>query len=241
MGFKRLDQGLAYGLLQMRWALSNMIAYLAVTALLYGSQMTTQALAPDVMATAVKQYYCLGQPGDFLMGPLAEPEKPETIALHLRFRLSYHNRAMVPLIVPSGFRVANLIFNQSGATRKPSIVPYAPWVSAGDVTYGGIAKPNGHFEVIPPGGTWVPPEDRIYLKVHTGEPSNQQFELLGKKIFLRLELDHLRFDKALAMRLRKDWQSFGFLWASRVITNAIEIEIPQAPQFEDCSREYRID
>jgi hypothetical protein len=109
--------------------------------------------APIVRATVLRRYYCLGQPGAFFVGPWAEPESAGVITLRLVLHLSYSNVASRPLILPTPYRVAALIVRPSSGRLSSLVIPFQPWVSAGDLTQGGIDKPNRNFEIIPPGDT----------------------------------------------------------------------------------------
>ena len=67
-----------------------------------------------------------------------------------------------------------------------------------------------HFEVIPPGGSskWFnqPGTDEYaVLDVYNPAAKFQRAHLTGKKVFLQLELNHLRFPKSQADELTVRW------------------------------------
>jgi hypothetical protein len=53
---------------------------------------------------------------------------------------------------------------------------------------------------------------------------------LGKKLFLQLDLDHALLSGNLAHKLQEKWRSYGTLWAGKVRTQPIELDIPRSPK-----------
>jgi hypothetical protein len=66
-------------------------------------------------------------------------------------------------------------------------------------------------------------------------------ELLGRKIFFQLDLNHAMLPREVVRDLQPKWRSYGSLWAARIRTQPIQINIPRSPETSRCASEFRID
>ncbi len=215
-----------------------------------GYESKTSGPEPTVEITAFKQYYCLGRPGG---DGVPERLPPDAITLRLRIRLSYRNVGSRPLILPllKGLTALVISPTRAGATRRQSerVVPYFGRMIPEDLSQEGDQPTLNHnFEVIPPGGVFerrfsreTDFDEYVILDVRNPAGKFQRDDLRGKKIFLQLELNHLRFPKSQADELAVRWERYGYLWTGTVRSNPVEINIPRSPEFADCSHEYKID
>jgi hypothetical protein len=208
---------------------------------LFGFEPQATEIKPQVRATVKGEKYCLGQPGGVLVW---EKEAPGTITLRFHIEWTYTNPGAIPLILP--LRKDSMLVVRTAnrdLDRNERLIRFTPRVPAVDVTRGGTEHPTGpDFEVIPPGekGKSMFGEN-VFMTVHTLSSEQDRTDLLGTKMFLQLELDHLQFSKQLADELGKKWKEYGYLWTGKVRTQPIEIDVPLAPNFADCSHEHKVD
>ncbi len=199
----------------------------------------------SVRMMILQEKFCLGKPA----GPvIRERQPPDAITLRLKIRLSYHNQGPEPLIVPLS-RASSAIVSRNMAdviSRKNQfVIKYRPAPPPAQLVERGINldRPQSpFFEIIPSGG-----ENREYqnehviLRIHAPSKPNAATELLGRQIYLQLQLNHGQLSSALARDLANRWQAIGRLLTDEVRTEPIQITIPMVPKIGDCSSEYTID
>lgn len=220
-----------------------LLSFMGVALVLYAFQSESPEPPPSVRATIRNQYYCLGQPD----GPIGlEPLPPDAITMRLRIQLAYRNVAQRPLILPVVSGLTALIVSRTADDaihgRYELVVPYGGRMTPFELKPEELTEPKRDFEVIPPQSLskyLSQGEEYAILSVH--DPRGRRPELLGRRIFLQLEFDHLRFSRSVARDLAIKWERYGYLWTGTVVTEPIEINIPRSPQFADCSHEYTID
>lgn len=178
-----------------------------------------------------------------------EHQPPDAITFRLQLTLFYRNNGSKPLILPTS-EDPTLILSRSledvGRRTNQFEIQFrerrAPdsGLAARGVTLKRPREP--YFQVIPPGEEGpLGLREYVVLQVHNPSSKQAQTELLGQKIFLQLELDHLRLPEKLAQDLADRWRQYGDLWVGKVRSEAMEFDIPASPEFADCSREYKID
>jgi len=197
--------------------------------------MENDSFKPVVQAIVIRERYCLGQPGGVLVW---ERQLPDTVTLRLQVRLVYRNAGKDPLILPL-WQDPRLIVarNRDELERQnQSLIKFEPTIPH-------LEHPSvKDFKVIPPGDAIEPlPRENIILPVHTRSSEGSKSDMLGKRIFLQLELDHLQFSNSIAHRLADEWKRLGNLWTGKVRTEPIEVNVPLSPTISDCSREYKVD
>lgn len=218
---------------------------LVVVSLARGAQLNTGS-GPTVRAAIRDQKFCLGEPGIVSF----EHQHPDTVTFRLRIELYYRNTGSKPVILPtSRDPVVILSRNSADARRRQNQFhirlrekkpPEEEDLEAIGIDLDRPREP--YFQVIPPGkeGSVALPE-YVVLRVHNPSDKQAQTELLGKKIFIQLELDHSQLPKQLAQKLTDRWRKYGDLWVGKAKTEAMEFDIPVSPKFADCSLEYKID
>ncbi len=194
------------------------------------------------------QKYCLGQPGGILNEVWAlEREPTDAITIRLVGQLSFLNPGLKPLIAPHVYHVSNLIVSRTrddaARGRHQLVIPFESTKPSQEDLDDALSYPDESFELIQPG--------RLASSVELRRPSNiilrvrdpalpGERQLLGKKVFLQLELAPLQIPANVAKEVKKRWTS-GFLWTAKVRTNPFEIDIPATPEMADCSNLYKID
>jgi len=167
-----------------------------------------------------------------------------TIRTLLRVRLSYRNIAPEPLILPTLYHVSRLLVSRSienGANgRFLFVAPH--YLGASDKIIPKMTlAPTREFEVVPEGHTanYFDQHDvPILLDVHNPLSPGLKTELLGRRVYLQLELNHLPFSKEIARDLTQRWKAYGHLWTGKVRSSAMEINVPHAPKISNCDGEF---
>ena len=218
---------------------------LAVVSVAQGAQVDTGS-GPAVRVAITDQKFCLGEPGFVSF----EHQHPDTITFRLRVELYYRNTGSKPLILPTSKDTVVILSRSSADARRrqnqfhirlrEKRLPEDEDLEARGIELDRPREP--YFQVIPPGkeGSVALPE-YVVLRVHNPSDKQVQTELLGKKIFIQLELDHSQLPKQLAKKLTDRWRQYGDLWTGKATTEVMEFDIPLSPKFADCSLEYRID
>ena len=183
--------------------------------------------------------YCLGNPG-----PIAtEYQPPDAVTLRLRVRVSYRNAGLVPLIIPIYHELSAVVISRTPASRRNQpVIRFKRRQEPIDELPEEVSPDNPFnplFKVIPPGGVLDKYfSESVVLRVHNPSSEDPQSELLGRKIYLRLELAHLGLSQRLRNEVAAKWLRYGYLWTGKIRSRPIEIEIPASPQIADCSHEY---
>jgi hypothetical protein len=176
-----------------------------------------------------------------------EREPPDAITLRLLGQLYFRNPGLKPLIAPHIYHVSTLIVSRTpddaARGRHQLVIPFESTKPSQEDLDNALSYPDESFEFLPPGSFASSIELRrqryIILRVrNTALPGDRQ--LLGKKVFLQLELAPLQLPANVAKEVRTMWTS-GHLWTGKVRTNPVEIDIPAAPEMADCSNIYKID
>jgi hypothetical protein len=156
------------------------------------------------------------------------------------------------LIVPVLRGLTGLVISSTegdAAQRPERVIPYFGRMVAEDMGEEGDDPTLHHnFVVIPPGGMYkrrylkdADFDEYVVLDVRNPAAKFQKKDLRGKRIFVQLQMNYLRFSQSQADELALRWKRYGSLWTGTVRSNPIEIDIPKLPEFADCSEEYRID
>jgi hypothetical protein len=196
-----------------------------------------------VSATIEQAKFCLGNPGSLLVDRLSE----DAVALRLRVWLSYRNVGSKSLILPTYHELSALIVSvgrlplagESGQNqlvthfkRRQKPTDELPKDVSADSPF------NPLFKVVPPNEELNKYfSESVVLPVHNSVASDLRSDLLGRKIYIQLELTHMGLSRRLESKLAARWERYGRLWRGRVRSNPIEIDVPKSPQIVDCSHE----
>lgn len=160
---------------------------------------------PVATIEVIRSRFCLGQPS----GLSYRRFSPNTITLRLETAISYENKRHTPIILalpetPTVIvsRTPESLLNGSDQLRTPP--PFKR--TAGDLRERGFdlsRPPSRYFSIVEPGRRVSPmaPED-ITVVVSSTPTEGPQTNLLGRKIFLQLDLDHSAIPSRLANDLR---------------------------------------
>jgi hypothetical protein len=234
----------------MRGSLQLLIGLLGMAGTFRPYQLETNGPGPVLEAMVIKHYYCLGQPGG---DGVFEQQPSDAITLRLRVRLSYRNVGSSPLILPLLKGLTAVIISptlgDANQRRSQIVVPYFGRMTPEEISQEGNEPTLNHnFEIILPGGVFKRRFERegdfdeyVILDIYNPAAKFQKVDLRGRKLFVQLELNHLRFPQSQADELTNRWQAYGYLWTGKVKSSPMEIDVPRSPKFADCSHEYKID
>jgi hypothetical protein len=65
-------------------------------------------------------------------------------------------------------------------------------------------------------------------------PSRPKESLLGKRIYLRLDLNHFGYTERLKQEFLERAAHIGYPWTGAISTSAVAIDIPQTPESPEC-------
>jgi hypothetical protein len=210
-----------------------------------------QAADGSLVATVriADRKFCLGTP----IGGHASAREldPDAISINLGVRVSYRNVAVNPviLLLLNDWRVVLSPRLEDAAQLKNQVVvpyyesnPTPPW-GPGDLPVLDAERPEPNlFRIVPPGGV-LDPEGltHISFQVHKPSADGTGAELLGKKVYFQLELDHALIPDNVERALQARWRRYGILWEGKIRTQPIELNIPQSPKASQCESNERID
>jgi hypothetical protein len=210
-----------------------------------------QASVASVSGSAkiVDSKFCLGSPmGEHLT---SRALAPDAISLDLGLRVSYQNlsaRPVILLLVSNWLVVLSNSREDIARHRNQLVIPFeeateAPGWGAGDLEVLDAARPEPNlFRIIPPGGVTNPNGlVRIRFQVHKPSADGTGVELLGRKVFFQLDLDHALIADNVARALQARWQAHGTLWQADLRTQPFELAIPRSPFASPCQSNERID
>lgn len=226
----------------------RLAAVAAVVATPIGAQMEVLD-GIGVAAEITGQTYCLGMPISGLMVN-AKTLPPDAITLRLMVQLSYRNVGARPVIL---FRDAaeQIIISHSAADalrqENQIVIPFRGRVmgpeALSDRSFLEPERPKSPpYDLLPPApdGVLKIPLD-VRFQVHNPQERSPDTELLGKRVFFQLDLNHANLLGEILQDLQIKWRPYGTLWATRVRTKPLELNIPRSPKVEKCEAEFRID
>jgi hypothetical protein len=193
-------------------------------------------------------HYCLGPPGAYRLIPQPPPsaseeaEEAKVITLRLHVQLYYKNRGSSALILPVN-EYPRLILSSTppnGVRRSVPAVAFRIRPEPGDLTNVPTDMFNSFFRKIAPGEEWVGHE-YVFFPVYDPRHGSRGVNRLGRRLYVQLELDHSWEPLSRQEARIQDWAHGGYLWAGKVRTSPIEVEVPASPPIANCSLEYRID
>lgn len=208
----------------------------------FASQRKSTEPGPKVTIIIQEKKYCRGDPFPISL----EHQSNDAITLRLKANADYLNIGGTPLIIPTTHQVSAIIVSRSARFGEEGqfAVPFKRRQGPSNEAPSGldISNPfNPLFTIAQPGkGLNVPFGEYIVLQVHNPSSPSARTELLGQKLYLRLELAHWNLSQRFADELARKWKQFGRLWTGQVISQPIEVHIPASPPIADCSHELRM-
>ncbi len=195
------------------------------------------ATTPPLAATfkIVEANYCFARFHALEVERLPVPP----LVLQLKVQVSYHDAGTRPLIVPLEHDVTvytalkpglmKMVPNASLSDPKlkpmehlpPDVSPQSPVSPANDV-----------FRIIPASGEMNLVED-ITLPIYK-KSIRQSVDLRGRRLYVRLQLDHQPLSSPLEAAMSDRWTSFGEPWTGRLRTNTLLVDVPATPAAKEC-------
>ena len=205
--------------------------------------------AEGLTATAeiTQRAFCLGTPSGLVISE--RMLAADAVSLSIQVRVSYRNGGLRPtILLRSDNRriVLSRTLEDAAQHRNQVVIPYyefeprRPWEPE-DLPLLDSERPGPQFEVLPSRGTWTDEPARLSFQVHKPSTDGTGSELLGRKVFFQLELDHALLAGDLASTLQAKWRPYGTLWVGTIRTQPIELNIPQSPEAARCGSKERID
>ena len=197
------------------------------------------ASAPTATAKVLEANYCFAEAHGILPERLPQPP----LVLRVRVQVSYHDAGTRPLIVPLAHELAvwqsfdpgvMKILHQPASVFDPAVkmMTHLP----ADVSPESPVNPtNDVFGVIPAGGDMsLPDAEEVTLQIYK-KTLRQRVDLRGKRVYLKLQLDHQALAPDLEAALSDKWAKFGVPWTGGLRTNTLIFDIPALPQAKECS------
>jgi hypothetical protein len=197
-----------------------------------------QAVPPEASATVTEANYCFVKK----RGILSEQMPTPTLTLQLKVRVSFNNPGGQPLILPIDHDRTVFIAMAPGvmkAIKKPvhlmepkiNIMAHLP----ADVSPANPIDPkNNVFSIVRAGGATPLYEEVVELPIYR-KTSRGLTDLRGKRIYLKLQLEHQAMTPGLIASLSDRWARFGVPWTGILRTNMFVLDVPTAPQAVECS------
>jgi hypothetical protein len=214
-----------------------------------GAQAEAAERGLTASAKITERKFCLGTPTGIYL--TRRELAPDAISLNLGVRLSYRNPGPDPIILllVHNWRVVLSRSLEDARLRRNQLSflpsefePAPPW-GPGDLPALDTERPEPHvFQIILPGRVLEPTGPvHISFQVHKPSADGNGSELLGKKVFFQLELDHALLAENIKRALQARWRSYGALWAYTIRTPPVELDIPQSPTASQCKSNTVID
>ena len=192
------------------------------------------ASPPEATMKIVEADYCF----DRFHGIEVERLPVPPLVLRLKVQVAYHDAGNRPMVLPLDHDVAVYTAQKPGLMKissilgpklkpmehlPPDVSPQSPVNPANDV-----------FTIIPAGGEMRPAfvEDLtipIYKK-----SIRQRVDLRGRKLYVKLQLDHQPLSPQLAAAMSDRWTRFGEPWTGRLRTNTLLLDVPSLPAAKEC-------
>lgn len=228
-----------------------LVVALSLVGLRCGAQPSGGSSGPVVSALVAEVKYCLGQPRGMSLekfkGISLEKLPADAVTLRLLVRLTYRNETAATLILPST-EVPRVVLSRSleevTSLKNQTVIEAAPWLGPLDMRELDVdlRQPvRGHFRSIPPNSKDSWRTETVELVVHSSVHVKGAQELLGKSIYLQLDLSHAMLPVSLVPQLRKKWQSYGTLWTGKARTQPLALAIPQSPAASQCDSLLRLE
>jgi hypothetical protein len=186
----------------------------------------------------VEANYCFAEAHGLLPERLPKPP----LVLRLRLQVSYHGNGPRPFILPL-LHELTLWTSQGPGVMKVYPRPFdftAPSVKTmthlpADVSLDSpVNPPNDVFGIIPANGELPAPGiEELTLPIYK-KNIRQKIDLLGKRLYLKLQLDHQPLDPSFEAALSDRWAKFGVPWTGSLRTNTLIFDVPASPAAKEC-------
>jgi hypothetical protein len=207
-----------------------------------GGNIQTKPVTPNTpTATAriVQANYCFAEEHGILPERLPVPP----LVLRVRFQVSYHAGNSRPLILPLDHQLTvwmsqtpgvMKILHQPAGLMDPSLKMMRRLPA--DVNPASPLDPkNDVFGVIPAGGDLTAPViEEVTMQIYK-KSLRHPIDLRGRRVYLKLQLDHQSLSPDLEAQLSDRWTRFGVPWTGGLRTNTLVFDVPATPQATKCA------
>jgi hypothetical protein len=215
-----------------RWLVLQSVIYSAATLLLVpGGVAQDDAMQRPNVALRVrveKAKYCR-QPAGFL-------------TLRLTTIVEYHNEGSIPVILPriTTVNAVLLSLSEADALRRNyySILRRKPPSLPDRLPQRDRPAPN-LFDILAPGASAGRSHDVVFA-VYVQGRGRQTTDLLGRDVYVQLEIEQWPFSASQGRQLTKSWRPYGVLLTGKVRTAPLSAHVERSPSIADCSGEYRM-
>jgi hypothetical protein len=200
---------------------------------------TQTADPPEATVKVLEANYC------FAKFHGLEPERLPVppLILQLKVQVLYHDGGPRPLILPLDHDVTVYTALKPGLMKilpkgasltasklklmdhlPPDVSPQSP-----------VNPPNDVFTIIPAGGDMNPPlVEELTVPIYK-KSMRQQIDLRGRKLYLKLQLDHQPMSAQLEAAMSDRWTRYGVPWTGRLRTATLLLDIPASlPAAKEC-------
>jgi hypothetical protein len=196
------------------------------------------ATGPTATAKVLEANYCFAEAHG--ISPERLPAPP--LVLRVRLQVSYHDSGNRPLIVPldhdltvwmsQGPGVMKILHQPAGIFDRvvKTMIHLPPDVSPDSP----VDPKNDVFGVIPAGRDMTAPQvEEVTLQVYK-KSLRQRIDLRGRRVYLKLQLDHQPVAASLEAEMSDRWSRFGVPWTGGLRTNTVILDIPSTPHAREC-------
>jgi hypothetical protein len=221
------------------------LALVAIGASAFGAQRDGAVEGLTATAEIAGQQYCLGMSADGIAYSKGEELAPDAITIRLGLRVLYRNAGAGSIILPDEDNVHYVLsrsLEDIANLRHQVVIPYYSYEPRRTWRLRDWLDPECcespeliNFKVLTPGATWTE-DNAAYggIQVHKPSPAGTGKELLGRKIFFQLQIDHAMIPKSVERNLQTKWHAYGTLWTGTIRTQPIELNIPNSPDGREC-------
>ena len=193
---------------------------------------------PEATAKVLEANYCFAA----FHGLLPERLPVPPLVLQLKIQVSYHDAGNRPLILPLDHDLTVYTALKPGLMKilpkpvsilgpklklmdhlPPDVSPESP-----------VNPPNDVFTIIPAGGDMSSPlVEEITVPIYK-KSIRQQVDLRGRRLYLKLQLDHQPLSPQPEAAMSDRWTRFGAPWTGRLRTSTLLLDIPATPDAKEC-------
>jgi hypothetical protein len=206
----------------------------AVICLSFGAVVRAAELVrPEAAVAVASTNYCFARPHPIL----EERLPPSSLVMRLNVQVAYRNPGPRPLILPLEHDRVVYTALAPGVMKKlgGSTSLYESGVKAMKELPDAVSAdspldpPNDVFGIIPPSSERkLAALEEITVPVYI-KYGRAKTDLRGRRIYVRLQLDHQELEPGFEAALSDRWTRFGVPWTGMLRTNTLVIDVPAAP------------
>ena len=193
---------------------------------------------PEATVKVLEANYCFARFHG--LAPERLPVPP--LVLQLKVQVSYHDAGTRPLILPLDHELTVYTALKPGLMKRlpGSNGIFAPKLALmdhlpPDVNPKNPVRPsNDVFTIVPAGGEINSPlVEEITVPIYR-KSLRQNVDLRGRRLYIKLQLDHQPLSPQLEAAMSDSWSSFGVPWTGRLRTSTLLLDVPGSPSAKEC-------